>query len=141
MKYQKGLKEPTLLPPEGVCGDKILRWTNTQEWVLLDPSSWESQCMDDVKEQEDYSYYEGLHCIGDNLLWWKKRQEMVSFPPWGKHSQGIDPMEEGDKDPYYEGGTCGEMRQERRVWFFGKEGILEIFSRLVEGRNELKYFE
>ena len=51
------------------------------------------------------------------------------------------PMEEGDKDPYYEGGTCGGMRQERRVGFFGKEGMLEIFSILVEGRNELKSYE
>ena len=50
----------------------------------------------------------------------------------------MDPMEEEDKDPYYEGGNCGGMRQERRVGFFAKEGMLEIFSRLVEGINELK---
>ena len=53
----------------------------------------------------------------------------------------MDPMEEEDKDPYYEGGTCGGMRQEMRVWFFGKDGMLENFSRLVEGINELKYYE
>ena len=44
----------------------------------------------------------------------------------------MDPMEEGDKDPYNEGGSCGGMRQESRVVFFGKEGMLEIFSILVE---------
>ena len=53
----------------------------------------------------------------------------------------MDPMEEGDKDPYCEGGTYGGMRQERRVWVFEKEGMLESFSRLVEGRNELKSYE
>ena len=53
----------------------------------------------------------------------------------------MDPMEEGYKDPYYEGGNCGGMRQERRVGFFAKEGMLEIFSRLVEGINELKSYE
>ena len=53
----------------------------------------------------------------------------------------MDPMEERDRDPYYESGTCGGMRQERRVGFFVKEGLLEIFSRPVEGRNELKSYE
>ena len=53
----------------------------------------------------------------------------------------MEPMEEGDKDPYYEGVSCGGMRQERRVGFFVKGGMLEFFSRLVEGRNELKYYE
>ena len=53
----------------------------------------------------------------------------------------MDPMEEGDKDPYYEGGTCGGMRQERRVGFVGKEGMLESFSILLEGIKELTSYE
>ena len=34
----------------------------------------------------------------------------------------MDPMEEGDKDPYCEGGSCGGMRQEKRVGSFWKGG-------------------